>query len=292
MKKHRLGVTKRRDLKGLLFISPWIVGFLVFFIYPLSQSVIYSFSKVAITAKGRKITPVRFDNFVEIFTKDIYFVERLRSFFMETLFSLPVILVFSLLIAMLINQKIRFKGVFRTLFFLPIIVVSGPVLKMLISAGQASVPLIEQYGIHQIISEALPKFLAEPVSRLFEQLILILWYSGVPILIFMTGLQKIDRALYEASLIDGASSWVSFWKITLPFLKNIVLVNSIYILVFLATSEVNEVLDLIRSNMTNAKKGFGIASAMAWSYAIVVIFMIGICYLLMGHEKKERRRRH
>ena len=114
----------------------------------LDTTFVYSISDVKITAKARVIKPVGFDNYVYIFTKDIYFVERLRFFFINILFSLPIILVFSLTIAMLINQKIKLQGFFRTLFFLPVIIVSGPVLNRLIDEGATTIPLIEQYGIY------------------------------------------------------------------------------------------------------------------------------------------------
>ena len=281
----RLGVTTRREMKGYLFILPWLVGFGIFFAYPMFQSFIYSISSVRITAKARIVKPVGFDNYVYIFTKDIYFAERLRAFFLNTIFSLPVILVFSLMIAMLINQKIKFKGFFRTLFFLPIIVVSGPVLERLISEGATTIPMIEQYGVYDIINEVVPYMLVEPISYLFSQLILILWYSGVPILIYLAGLQKIDINLYEAALIDGASSWVVFWKITLPSLKGIILINAIYTLVFLGTSEINEVIILIKNNMLNPNTGFGIASAMAWTFTVGLGLIMVIIYFIGGREK-------
>lgn len=278
-------VTRRRDLKGLLFMLPWTLGFGLFFASPLYQSVIFSLNKITITARGRRMAYVGLQNYYDIFQKDIYFVERLRAFFTNTLLSLPVILVFSLLIAMLINQKIRGKGLFRAIFFLPIIVVSGPMLNMLIQEGATTIPLIEQYGIYDALLN-LPYFLQEPINYLFSQLIMVLWYSGVPILIFLAGLQKIDTSLNEAALIDGASSWVVFWKITLPSLRNMVLINAIYTIVFLATSEINEVIALIRSNMLAPDRGYGIASAMAWSYSLGIALAIVLIYLLIGREKK------
>lgn len=288
-KKRRrlLTVTRKRDLKGLLFLSPWIAGFGFFFANPLYQSVLFSLNKITITAKGRRMNFVGLNNYIDIFQRDIYFTERLRNFFANTLFSLPVILVFSLLIAMLINQKIRGKGLFRAIFFLPIIVVSGPVMNMLTQEGATTIPLIEQYGIYDFLWQ-LPMFLQEPIYYLFNQLIMILWYSGVPILIFLAGLQKIDLALYEAALIDGASSWVVFWKITLPSLRNMVLINAIYSLVFLATSEINEVIILIRDSMLEPDRGYGIATAMAWSYSVGIALSIVLIYLIIGREKKAR----
>lgn len=291
----RLTMSRKKSLVGLLFVTPWLAGFFIFFASPLVQAVTYSLNKVTITASGRKMTYVGLGNYQDIFLKDAYFVDRLLNFLKEIVLELPLILVFSLVIAILLNQSVRGRGIFRTLFFLPIIVVSGPVMQMLISSGSTTIPLIEQYGLYELIEEVVPKFLQEPVTGLFRELLLILWYSGVPTLIFLAGLQKIDGTLYEASYMDGASSWVSFWKIVLPSIKGMILINSIYVTVFLATSELNEVIDLIRSNMLNASKGFGIASAMAWIYSVCILVIIGLCYFLFGRtdgsDKPGRRGR-
>ncbi len=280
-----LTMSRKKSLVGLLFVTPWLAGFFVFFASPLLQAVNYSLNKVTITAAGRKMTYVGIGNYQDIFLKDAYFVDRLLNFLKEIILQLPLILVFSLVIAILLNQSVKGRGIFRTLFFLPIIVVSGPVMQMLISSGSTTIPLIEQYGLYEMIEETVPKFLREPVTGLFGELLLILWYSGVPTLIFLAGLQKIDATLYEASYMDGASSWVAFWKIVLPSIRGMILINSIYVTVFLATSELNEVIDLIRSNMLNASKGFGIASAMAWLYTICILAVIGLCYALFGRAR-------
>ena len=278
----------KHKLAGILFVTPWMIGFLVFFLYPLVQSILFSFSAVKITAKGRSISYVGIKNFQYFFTKDPYFIQRLLEFLKEIVMEVPLILVFSLVIALLLNQKIRLSGLFRTLFFLPIIVVSGPVMTMLMNEGSTTIPLIEQYGIFELINNNVPKFLNEPITTLFSQLIMILWYSGVPILIFLAGLQKIDGVLYEASSIDGASSWVSLWKIVLPSIKGMILINAIYIIVFLATSEINSVIIWIRESMLDtSKRGFGVASAAAWIYSISIAVVLLISFWIFGREPKD-----
>lgn len=288
-RKKKLALSARRNLTGVLFVLPWMIGFAVFFAYPLVQSIIFSMNKVVFTAKGRNLNFVGADNYRDIFTKDAYFMERLLNFMLELAMELPLIIVFSLIIAILLNQKIKCKGLFRTLFFLPIIVVSGPVLGMLMDTGATTIPLIEQYGVYELIGSVLPEYLKEPVSTLFGELLLILWYSGVPTLIFFAGLQKIDGSLYEASYMDGASSWVSFWKIVLPSMKGMILIDCIYVTVFLATSEINDVIILIRSYMLDVSKGFGFASAMAWVYSVCIVLVILICFLLFGRKERVRR---
>lgn len=291
MKRLRIGLVARREMKGYLFLLPWLTGFVLFFALPLVQSVWYSWHDVKVTANGLKMTWVGWANYRYIFQSDTVFVEQLINFFTDSILRLAVILVFSLVIAMMLNQPIKGKGVFRTMFFLPIIVVSGPVLQRLVNEGATTVPLIESYGVNGIVEALLPPMLARPLSGLFSQLILVLWYSGVPILIYMTGLQKIDRSLYEASMIDGANGWVSFWKITLPALRPMILINGVYTLVFLATTGLNEVMATINDRMFKTGEqggGYGIASAMAWVYAVSLGLAL-IAMLLITRERKGKQ---
>lgn len=291
MKKRKklLNITTKHSIAGLVFVTPWILGFLVFFLYPLEQSIVYSLNKVTITANGRSLTPVKFENFNFFFTKEPGFIENLVAFIKNVVLEVPLILVFSVVLAILLNQKVKLKGFFRTLFFLPIIVVSGPVINMISGEGGASIPLIEQYHVYDMINQNLPHFLVDPVSNLFSQLIFILWYSGVPILIFFSGLQKIDVSLYEAASIDGASSWVSFWKIVLPAIKGMILINTVYIIVFLASSENNNLVIRIKELMKDpARGGYGVAAAGAWIYSISITLLLLISYILFGREAKSK----
>lgn len=291
MKKLRISLVARREMKGYVFLLPWMIGFVAFFLVPLVQSVWYSWHDVKVTANGLKMTWVGWDNYTYIFQGDTVFVEQLSNFFTDAILRLAVILVFSLVIAMMLNQPLKGKGIFRTLFFLPIIVVSGPVLERLVNEGATAVPLIESYGVNGIVEAMLPPMLARPLSSLFSQLILVLWYSGVPILIYMTGLQKIDSTLYEASMIDGANGWVSFWKITLPALRPMILINGVYTLVFLATTGLNEVIATINDRMFSDSSrggGYGIASAMAWVYALCLAVAL-LVLLLITKERKAKQ---
>lgn len=289
MKRLRLGLVTRREMKAYVFLIPWILGFTLFFALPLVQSVIYSLSNVKMTAKGRQMSYAAFENFTYIFKTDTVFTNLLVDFYSNAVLRLAVILVFSLVIAMMLNQPLRGKGIFRTIFFLPIVVVSGPVLQRLVDEGATTVPLIESYGVSGIVSELLPPSLANPLSSLFAQMILVLWYSGVPILIYLTGLQKIDRSIYEAALIDGAGGWVVFWKITLPSLRPMILINGVYTLVFLATGGLNNVITEIDNRMFGSMPtgGYGIASAMAWVYTLTLALALLILFLLTRERKKK-----
>lgn len=283
----------RENLIGYSFIGIWIIGFLFFMLYPLVNSLIYSLSNVQIEGTGIKVTYHGFKNFQNIFQieEGFKFTEALVNFvFKELIFQLPIIIVFSILIAMLLNQKLKGRGFFRTVFFLPVIIASGPVIKELISQGAGGTNIFETYGFIAVIEDTLNPHLAEPIINIFSEIIIIFWFSGVQILIFLAGLQKIDKQVYEAAKVDGAGSWQSFWKITLPALMNLVFVNAIYTIVLLATFSENEVIVSIKSNMFNFKTGYGMASAMAWIYSLTVLLIIGALGLLARLVANKRRR--
>lgn len=240
---------------------------------------------------GRVYKFVGFGNYQNVWLKDMQFVQELIGFLVSTLLRLPVIVVFSLIIALLLNGKIKFKGTFRTIFFLPVVIASGPIMDQLINQGATSIPMIDQGTISNLLNSFMPTWLVTPISDLFAQIIVILWYSGVQILIFIAGLQKIDKSLYEAAKIDGGSAWECFWKITLPILKPMILLNAIYTLVTLANSGQNNIINLIYSNMFSATRGYGFASAMAWMYALVILILLGGVGLLLGGSSTSDKKR-
>ncbi|MBU1093818.1 MAG: sugar ABC transporter permease [Firmicutes bacterium] len=282
MKKHKMSRVLRENLIGYSFISIWILGFLVFMLYPFITSIIYSLSEVKILGTGIEFTFQWFENFRNIFQLEegFAFVEALISFLKELVFQVPIIIVFSVLIAVLLNQPIKGRGIFRSIFFLPVIISSGPVINELISQGAGGANIFESYGFISIIENTLNPALAAPIVSVFSQIIIIFWFSGVQILIFLAGLQKVDRQIYEAARVDGAGPWESFWKITLPSLSNLVFINIIYTIVLLATFSENAVIVSIKSNMFNINTGYGMASAMAWVYFIVVMLIIGLVALI------------
>ncbi len=291
MKKIKISRALRDNLIGYSFIGIWIVGFFIFMLYPFISSLVYSMSKVTILGTGIDIEYHGFKNFLQIFEieEGFAFVEALISFLKEVVFQVPVIIVFSVLIAVLLNREIKGRGFFRSIFFLPVIISSGPVINELITQGAGGANIFESYGFISIIENTLNPGLAEPIVNLFSQIIIIFWFSGVQILIFLAGLQKVDRQIYEAAKVDGAGPWESFWKITLPSLSSLVFVNVIYTIVLLSTFSENEVIVQIKLNMFNINTGYGMASAMAWVYFIIVMLMIGLVALVFLPKQRRER---
>ncbi len=288
LKQMKPGRLAKRDARmGILFISPWIAGALLFLLYPLVTSFQYALNNVRITPMGIDFNFVGYGNFTQILLSDADFPTQLIDYVVSTVISVPIIVVFALMIGIMLNQPIKGKGVFRLIFFLPVIIVSGPILGMLNEEGAGSITALDTQAITAAIKGVLPTALATPISEIFENMITILWYSGVQILIFLSALQKIDPSMYEAAKIDGGSGWECFWKITLPTIKPMILLNIVYTVVFISNNDQNAIIELIKNAMFSGtkEKGYGYASAMAWLYSIVVLLIVGLFALLFFAKK-------
>lgn len=287
--KHKITKRKMMDwLFGYLFISPWIVGIIIFFVYAMIQSLHFSFSNVRFSS-GITFEPLQnmWDNYASVFVKEINFPITLANFALGLVLQLPVIIAFSLIIALLLNSNIRCRSLFRMIFFLPVIIATGPVMDQLTAQGVASVPMVSQNALVDILG-GLPEFIFEPINNLFSSLILVLWNSGIQILIFLAGLQKVPKTLYEAAKIDGASGWETFWKITLPTMRSMILLNAIYTVVTLANSGSNEIIQLIYDVSYAPTKGYSYGAAMSWIYTAIVSVILLFTFLLLK-EKSDRK---
>ena len=286
--KVKIGKLEKKDaLAGYAFITPWLIGVLAFMLYPLAQSFYYMWFNIRITPLETKFIYVGTGNFSQIWLENPEFPQQIVTYLWQTILEVPIIVVFALLIAMMLNGKIRCKGFFRLVFFLPVITVSGPVMNMLVDEGAATIPAMNVQAIVTALDSFLPASLATNIGELFSSMIMILWYSGVQILIFLSALQKIDSSLYEAAKIDGGSKWECFWKITLPTIKPMILLNAVYSVIFLSGNEQNSLITMIQAAMFSGtkEKGYGYASAMAWMYAVIITLVVLLFFLLLGSKK-------
>lgn len=291
-KKHKVKIkpgrlAKREAITGLIFVTPWIIGAAIFLVYTIGSSFWYALNNIRITPLGKNFTFLGVGNFTQILYSDADFPIQLVDYLVSTIISVPVITVFALIIAILLNGKIKCKGFFRLIFFLPVIVVSGPVMGMLTEQGAATISTIDTQAIVKVMYNFVPYYIADTIAELFGNMIMILWYSGVQILIFLSALQKIDSSMYEAAQMDGGSSWECFWKITLPTIKPMILLNVVYTIVFISGNEQNSIITLIQGAMFSGtkEKGYGYASAMAWLYSIVVVLIVVLFSALLMARK-------
>ena len=177
---------KREARMGYVFIAPWVIGALVFLFVPIGLAFAMSFSRVVIN--GFQFIPIGFDNYKYIFDKETYLVTEFLSFLVDTVISVPLIVVFALIMALLLNMKIRCRGLFRAIFFLPVIVVSGPVMDK-ITSESSRVSTVDLEFVQLWLQNMMPDYLANPIYSVFSNIIMILWYSGVQILIFLAAIQ-------------------------------------------------------------------------------------------------------
>lgn len=288
-KEKKVRIKQRSDFWiALAFSSIWIIGFLVFSVYPIIQSFIYSFHNVNVTPTGIVQTYLGLENVRAILFDDVDFKAAISSYLVQMIVFIPVIIVVSLIVALLLNAITKGKGFFRVIFFLPIVITSGPVIHQFISQGVASFPGVsESLNIAQL-SSFLPMFVVNIITTFLDSFIMILWFTGIEILIFMVGLQKLDKSMYEAAKIDGASAWESFWKITLPALNLILVINVIFAVIMQSMFSINPIIAKIRSDMYAVEYGFGYAAAEAWIYFFVLILVLGI-YVLIFIRKPKRK---
>lgn len=286
---------RRAAFYGYLFISLWIIGFILFSLYPLVYSLFLSFTRSTFNIQtGMNSQMIGFNNYVRIISDVETIMPMYFDYISRIIIALPLVIVFSIIIAVLINQVNRGKGIWRTIFFLPVVISSGPVLNELINQGMTSLPSLEENTGLQFIMNNLGAFIANPIEALMNSLLYVLWYAGIPILIMIAGLNKIDPDLYEASSIDGASPWDNFWSITLPSLKPLILVNIIYVLVSMSLFvEAGGILELARAHMDNTISemwfGYGYAAAMMWVYFIIMVLIMGLFIGLLSIRKKVKR---
>lgn len=290
-KRWALTYRGRQSLNGWLFISPWLLGFALFFAYPLGQSLYFAFSKVAIEAGGGYITrPVGFENFIYAFRVDTAFVPQLTSTLGSMAFSLPVIVISSLLLALLINQNFRGRTLVRSIFFLPVIIASGVIMNIIrqdvfaqsMQSGSEALHVFQSQGLTQVLERAnLPASVIEYYTNIVSQIFDLLWKCGVQILLFLAGLQSINRSLYEAADVEGATAWEKFWRITVPVISPIILLCVVFTVIDSFTDYSNGMMQMIyRVGIVQMRYDYG--TAIAWIYSICVFAVVGLIAALMS----------
>jgi len=290
--KKRLSNTKKDSITGIIFISFWIIGILVFGAFPILYSLFLSFNNVTITAHGIQTTWAGFANYIKAFTTNRTMITKLLEFLKSNLIMVFVINVFAVIFAVLLNSNIKGRGIFRTIFFLPVVIVSGPVMAELVDKNIITMTTISDFKVINLISSTLGPTVGNFISNTFSNLIYMFWFSGVQLIVYLTVLQRMDESMYEAAQMDGASVWEQFWKITLPGLKIPIFINLVYTLILLATFDNNGVITEIKTAMNSTDLGYGYASALAWIYFIVLALIIAIIAMIFFLRFKPKHKYH
>ena len=271
--RRRLSLTMQRTIEGYFFVAPWVLGFIVFLAWPLLQSFYLSFHELQATS----LSDLKFrgiDNYKEAFFIDARFLPRLNLTLQQNLLDVPVIMIFSLFSAILANQRIRGALAFRAVFFLPLVIGSALVIRQLFDQGVGGLVLSRGVNIQELVFQYIGPDAAMGVSDLLNRLLFVLWRTGVQMLIFLAGLNSVSPVLYEAAKVDGATDWDRFWKVTLPLLSPVILVNLVYTIVESFTDAFNQVLQYIQSVAFAGGFRLGYAAALGWIYFIIIFVIL------------------
>jgi len=283
-KKKRTFLTMERKsgLVGVAFISPFLIGFLILFLIPVISSVQRSFSNWDLVEGREVLTFTGLSNYHDILFVDPEFLQLLAGYFMQMLPQLLIVLIFSMFIALLLQQKFRGRTLARAIFFVPVIVSSGIVMSILgsdLTNQQAQESVAVFITNNRVIINLLMDaqvgtqvigFVLDVITSIFDMA----WRSGVQILLFLAALISIPNSFYEASTIEGASPWQTFWKITFPMISPYILVCLVYTIVDSFTDYSNELINYIYDNIRLLF--YAEASAMAWVYTVAVFVVLGV----------------
>lgn len=282
MKKRRLKNALRETRYGYLFVWPYVIGFVLFFAFPLLFSGYISLGEFSLARGGFRVEWMGFKHYVDAFLYDITFTQVLTSTIAETALKTPIIVVFSLIIAIILNKRIPGRGIFRTICFLPFLLGTGQVMRQLLGMNIGSDTLSVARGILMpaYIQQALGPTLVRLAEAFFNNITLILWRSGVPIMLFLSGLQSIPPTLYEAAMMDGASEWELFWKVTLPMMGNVMLLTMVFTLIESFCDPSNPMVDMFYDRAF-VQLRYSFSAAISWIYFAVVLVFVLLVFLIM-----------
>lgn len=294
---------KKKARAGWLFVLPFILGFLLIYIPIVWQSIQLSFSHINyIQGGGYDLQNVMFENYKNAL-QDPEFLNILWAGMKSMILEIPAILFFSLFVAILLNQKMIGRAAFRAIFFIPVILATGLISSIDFAQGNASQNVS---GISTGSSSSPSIVTADDIESMFSNMIVgtqlvdvvknfannifdIVNRSGVQMLIFLAGLQGISPSVYESCEMEGASAWETFWKITLPMISPMILVNFVYTLIDSFTAESNKVMQYIKVVFQQVG-GPEKSSAMSWFYFLVVILTVAVFGAIIGRLVFYQRR--
>lgn len=287
----RLSIESKKKWIGFSFITPWVLGFFFLYLMPLVESLVYSFHFLQVEETGFKMTYVGIQNYKDAFLSDPDFFKSLVQSVQNLVYQVPMILVFSLIIALVLNQKFRGRLVARAIFFVPVIIASGIVIHILngdtasalIKAGEKSSNIFKVAMFTQTLQEVgMPAEMVSLITTTVNSIFELSWRSGVQILLFLAGLQSVSVSLYEAADMDGCTAWERFWKITFPILSPVILVNMVYTITDSFITYTNSTMVLILDN--GRKMEFAYSATLAWIYFLVIIVILAIAYFAVNRR--------
>lgn len=290
-KKKGMTLTGKRAVVGLLFISPWIVGFLAFYVRSFIMTIQFALSEVNVNpgVGGYTTKFLGLENFVYEFTKHPNFSQTLVTSLQDILIDVPLIVFFSLFMALLLNKKFTGRTLVRAIFFIPVIMNADAIVSAIemarsammggVSATSAAIAESTSGGVNieyylSLFKElALPDSLLDYVVGAIGRLNDIISASGVQIVIFIAALQSIPSSLYEVAKIEGATGYETFWKVTFPMVLPHIITNIVYTVVDSFTN--SEIVDMAYKT-AYTDQIWGLSSAMSLTTTVLICLILGI----------------
>ena len=285
MKKGLKDFTRKKQMYGRMFILPWEIGFVLFFLQPLVQSLVFVFSEVTVNfdegvfvTKWRGLYNIRY-----FFLQDSAYVDKLVDSLTSFVYTIPLIVALSLIVGVLLNQKFRGRIVFRSVFFLPVIIATGVVMTYL--SGDATAQemrggsnngidisnILQGMNLSANVTGTLLGF----VNSIFD----LFWDCGIQIVLFISGLQSIPEQLYEVCRVEGANKWEEFWYVTFPMLSGTTLLVIVFTAIEIFTDSSNSVMtygfNAMKQNM------WWQGPTILWIYFALVGAILGLAVLLI-----------
>ena len=302
-KKKMASLDKRKARAGWVFVLPFVIGFVLIYLPVLFESLSASVTyRDKIDGKWVE-TFVGFKAYVEAFLGDAVdgqtFLQVLITGVSEMILDIPMVLLFSLFMAILLNQKMAGRAAFRAIFFVPVILSTGIMDSIDATAldtymestegiddgsGQdAASNIVSAMDVQRLfagmaIGDGMLKYVTDAINNIYE----IVNRSGVQMLIFLSGLQSISPAIYESVQIDGATAWETFWKITFPMISPMILVNAVYTVIDAFTTESAVMTFINTASQSLPAQGLAISTAMSWMYFLLVIAILALIAGVFG----------
>ena len=299
---------RKKARAGWFFILPFVLVFFLVYVPIIFDSINYSFHTIyLLSGGGFELDPVGWQNYYDALFTDAHFVVTLTGGIQQLILEVPAIVVFSLFMAVLLNQKMVGRTVFRAIFFIPVILSTGLIDSIDLNnafteysqggvnsgnAIQGSDSIMSAMDLQNLfagmkVGHELLEYVVDIVNNVYG----IVNRSGVQMLIFLAGLQSISPAIYESCTIDGATAWETFWKITFPMISPMILVNAIYAVIDSFTASSNQVMSYVSAVYSGATEGSDVlATAMYWIYFTIVILIIAaVAGILSAYVFYQRR---
>lgn len=286
-KHKKMSYQRKKEIYGFLFILPWFIGFCLFFAQPFIQSFLYSFQKLEATPTGFVGTYIKLENYKFALFRDTDFIrESVNS--ITNLIQVPLILIYSIAFALLLKGNFKGRGFIRAVAFLPVIIGSGVLMQIIredvfsqgIKGGGTSY-LFSAGGLSDMFyAMGLNQGIINFINRIISQIFDLTWKSGVQIMLFLAGLHNIPDYVYEAADLEGARGFEQFFKVTLPLLTPMILLNTIYSIIDSFSDYGNQIIQMIYSTTFNQIRQ-GYASALSILYFLMIITVLGIIYLVL-----------